>query len=165
MSGAAGISAAKRRRSTIVSASDPRASDPRATQYNSTRGAYQNPNQNGAVNANNSISPWTIMVSHETRLNNVDTEIEGIRKINAELINSMNTLNDHHHALDDNMKMLQDNTQNISLGSVINTRESTSSSQDYDFFKSKITQLEEQIKELQELVFKFQNIAIGAYAI
>lgn len=151
MSGAAGLSAAKRRR-----ASSELNSKPNIKQLTSCEINKLNKEKEIASRTPCKVPYTEILHFHETRLNENDALIESMR--------------DQQYILDDNMKMLLDaneqhfkqidndilrlKSKKTSLG------ESNNPNEDIAFYKEKISSLETQLLDLKTLVLKVQNFAM-----
>ena len=146
MSGAAGLSAAKRRRAAGDSSSS-----------NVKKNSMQN-TQNIKSVEKIIISKDRVLEFHEERLNILD--------------DGVNMLKEQQYTLDDNMKLLLttneskfteiDNKLNkLSIKKshidIVNSKEAP---EDVAYFKEKVSLLEKQISELKSLVLKVQNYAM-----
>lgn len=155
MSGAAGLSAAKRRRASTDSLntnSKPMSScDIR--RLNKEKENAENNTKNLDVNK---VSFEQILHFHETRLNSADNNIDSIKE--------------QQYVLDDNMKMLLEANEShfkqidndiLRLKSKKTTvNDLNGTSEDVKFYKEKISSIEAQLLDLKTLVLKVQNFAM-----
>lgn len=149
MSGAAGLSAAIRRRASNDNVN-----------YQTNQNIQTNRNDNDNVKSNKNITINTVLEFHEHRLNALDLDNKVLKEQQLALDDNLTVLLEtntkKHNELESEILRLQNQRSHI------DSVESNDSPEDIAYFKDKIISLEKQILELKTLVLKVQNYAMDS---
>ena len=143
MSGAAGLSSARRRRANGQGNTSENSSNQKVTSNSS-----QN---NQGNNGGQQVSPMQVLNLHEIRIRQIMEKVEGIHNTITSTEKSSNNNNDHFASLVTRITNLEKNYN------------SANNTEDIAYFKNKTQELEGQVADMKRLLLKVQSFAMESH--